>query len=986
MSIDPTIHEQIYRYFLQEAPELLQVIEQELFNLREDFSVNKVYTLMRATHTLKGAAASIGLETIKTLAHSLEDIFRAICRPDLSIDAEVEGLLFEGYECLRLALTAQLMGETVNDFEVLDRTAGIFAQLQEKLGNCFGQETHIPSSQELGFDLTQSIFEVGVTQRLDQLATAIATGNPEEVATLLRTKAEVFLGLAESLNLPGFGAIAQAVLATLDNSPEQALVIARVALANFQEARTAVLNGDRSEGGQPSSALQQLSGLHNNSFQQPQDVTVDAQQSVTQITLDTELQTPKGQMTDEPESLPPPSQPPITSTRSVRVNVEHLEQLNYFIGELLTNQNRESLQNEQLWVNVRVLLTKLQQHQQLLNQLQDLSTRQFSVPQQRLLVRDEQDNGRFDSLELTSYSEFHNLTQLLLEDSVQLGEATDAIEMFARQSQETLEKQRRLLTHTRDSLMEARMLPLGQLFGRFPRLLRQLEVMHKKEVTLNCRGSDALVDKAVVEKLYDPVLHLLRNAFDHGIESPTIRQNQGKQPEKGQIEICAYHQGRYLVVEVRDDGQGLDFEKIRAKAVERQLVSPEQASTLNEAQLTDFIFEPGFSTASSVNDLSGRGIGLDVVRTHLQAIRGSVAVDSRPNQGTTFKLQIPLSLTIANLLLCQAGDQTYALFANSIEEILIPTPDQIRSWEGGKVLRRGKGASVKLIPLYQLTKLLNYFSSITQGAIFPSKQSSVSKEQGMPVILIRYQEKLLGLEVDQLLGDQELVIRPLGQMIVAPRYIYGSSILPDGRLTLVLDASALMECLSQQQTDNDGDWAKPSALKGARPLVSSTPLILKSTLEQPRLLAQARAALPESPNPDSRERQKLSILLVDDSITTRQTLAFTLQKAGYQVLQARDGYEAFEQLRYHTDIKLVFCDIEMPRMNGFEFLKNRQQDPALVDIPVVMLTSRSSEKHRLLALQLGANAYITKPYLEHMLLATLADVLEKNTGVATGRE
>jgi CheY-like chemotaxis protein len=246
----------------------------------------------------------------------------------------------------------------------------------------------------------------------------------------------------------------------------------------------------------------------------------------------------------------------------------------------------------------------------------------------------------------------------------------------------------------------------------------------------------------------------------------------------------------------------------------------------------------------------------------------------------------------------------------------------------------------------------------------------------MPVILIRCQDKLLGLEVDQLIGDQELVIRSLGAMIIPPRYIYGSCILADGRLTLVLDGSTLMESLSEQQTDHPTNSN----------LASSTSVILTNRIEQPRLLSSARVALPESPNSDYEERPKITILLVDDSITVRQTLALILQKAGYQVLQAKDGYEAIEQLRYHTNIQLVFCDIEMPRMNGFEFLKNRQRDRALADIPVVMVTSRSSEKHRLLASQLGANAYITKPYLEHMLLETLADILEKNTEVVARRE
>ncbi|NMG20766.1 hybrid sensor histidine kinase/response regulator [Brasilonema bromeliae] len=1040
MTHDPTIQEQSHRYFLQEAPELLQVIEQELFTLREDFSVNKVYTLMRATHTLKGAAASICLETITTVAHTLEDVFRAICKPDLSIDQEVEALLVESYECLRLLLTAELTGGSIDDNDILDRIARIFAQLQEKLGDCFAEEAYLPDSQELGFDLTQSIFEVGVTQRLEELATTISSGHPEQVATTLRVQAEIFFGLAESLNLPGFKAIAQTALTALDNYPEQAMVVGYVALANFQEARKAVLNGDRSQGGEVSLALQKLGERLHDVPQVSKNAPVKAQESVrqrerggfpktnpgkvTQTTPDTESDTEESAndhlTTHQPDSFAPsavefgakeseevtlteeqepvrtsphllissPPQPAISSsTRTVRVNVGELEQLNYHVGELLTNQNRQFLQNEQQLTVVRVLLLKLQQHQQLLHQLQDLSQRQFSVPEQQWLFRNGQDKGYFDSLELTtSYTEFHHLVQSLLEDMVQLGETTDAIEMFTRQSQETLEKQRRLLTHTHDSLMEARMLPLGHLFERFPRILHQLEVIHKKQVTLNFRGSDTLVDKAVVEKLYDPLLHLLRNAFDHGIELNSIRQKRGK-PEKGQIEISAYQQGKYLVIEVRDDGQGLDFETIRAKAVERQLVSPEQASNLNEAQLTEFIFQPGFSTASNINDLSGRGIGLDVVRIHLQTIKGSVEIYSQFSQGTMFRLQVPLSLTIANLLLCQAGNQIYALFTNSIEEILIPKADQIRSWEEGKVLQWSQDGLMKLIPCYQLTKVLNYFSSVTQPSVFSTKSNGISHKQEKPIILIRSQDKLFGLEVDQLIGDQELVIRPLGAMIVPPPYIYGSSVLPDGRLTLVLDGLALMEYLSKRQKQDDSDWGRNSALWGERHFVSPTPLMFTSRIEQPRLLSQASTARTEAPTlSHHKPRPKKTILVVDDSITVRQTVALTLEKADYQVLQAKDGYEAIELLQGHTDIHLVFCDIEMPRMNGFEFLKNRQQDPALANIPVVMLTSRSSDKHRQLAFKLGANAYITKPYLEHILLTTLRDVFEKDTGVVARRE
>lgn len=1110
MTSDPTIREQSYRYFLQEAPELLQVLEQDLFSLRDSYSINKIHNLMRTTHTLKGAAASVGLETIKSVAHSLEDIFKALFNPDVSIDPEVEALLFEGYECLRLPITAQLTGGQVNDTEILDRTAAVFAQLQDKLGDCFSQEAHIPSSVELGFDVTQSIFEVGVSQRLEELAVVIASADPSAIATTLRTQVGVFQGLAESLNLPGFGAIAQAAIMALDADPDQAMIIAQTVLEDFRAGQEAVLNGDRTQGGQPSLTLQQLAGLTTPSawveigakhiqiqeLDEAEDFVVDfptvssqpssshpptestevdseaqAEETINSLLEviwggetvgDTETSEQEQEIESSQEREPaaaytppqaaPSSQPPEVTVETassrrvrtdseptpmpqrevgshsstVRVNVEHLEHLNYSIGELLTNHNLQELQNEQLQAAVRVLLTRLKQHEQRLSQLQDWSDRLFIDAEKRRLrelgvrsgdrgygeletrarewgVQDSLDVGmrnigkmlshdssiqnpgryfssdetsfapkskihnQFDSLELDRYNEAQLLVQLILEDAVQLAEASEAIDLFSTQSTQTLGKQRRLLTSTRDSLMEARMLPLGEIMSRFPRVLQQLEALHDKSVVLELRGTDVLVDKVVAEKLYGPLLHLVRNAFDHGIELPALRRQRGKS-EKGLIEMHAYYQGKSLVIEVRDDGQGLNYESIRQRAVELQLVTPQEVNRLNETQLTDFLFEPGFSTASQVNDLSGRGMGLDIVRAHLNTLQGTVSVHSEPQRGTTFLLQIPLSLTITKLLVTQAGERIYALLSDAIEQILIPQSHQIRSWEGGKVLQWGKDKEERLIPVHSLSKILNYFSQLPESFISHSRRPVVGQEQLMPIILIRCQEKLVGLEVDQLIGEQELVIRPLGSMITPPSYVYGGSILADGRLTLVLDGAALMQQVFDQQTEVRTDQV----------VASSTAHLLPFSPQQRQLPSHPRAALPASPEPDFRTRANKRILLVDDSITLRQTLALTLQKAGYQVLQAKDGYEAIEQLQHQVGIQLVICDIEMPRMNGFEFLKYRQQDAVLASIPVFILSSRSGEKHRLIASELGATDYITKPFLEHKLIAKVTDVIENN--------
>ncbi len=950
MTNDPTIREQSYAYFLQEAPLLLQVLEQELLSLREDWSITKVHTLMRATHTLKGAAASVGLEGIKAVAHSLEDIFKALCKPDISIDQETEALLFEAYECLREPLVAQITGVSSNDAELFDYSAAIFSQLQEKLGDCF-DSAYIPTSTELGFDVTQSIFEVGVAQRLEEIAKAIASGQPEEIASTLQTQAEVFLGLAESLNLPGFGAIATTAIAARARHPDQVLIIAQTALEDFQQGRASILAGDRTEGGNPSFVLQELAGGEAGGAEgaEEADSLLDAIWNIP----DFEEEEPT---IDEPEFEIIPAltyendsneqhKQNSTSTSipdTVRVNIKHLERLNYLIGELLTNQNRQSLEDEKLQGGIQELSTRLQQHQQMLEELGDY----------------------FELQEIELDSHIHLLVHSLLENVEQLQAATNTIDLVAHQSNQLLEKQSRLLTNARDDCLEARMVPLGDVFSRLPAVLQQLSTLHGKSVALKLGGTEILVDKTIAQKLYDPLLHLVRNAFDHGIEPLEVRQQQGKN-QTGQIEIRAFNQGSNLMIEVRDDGQGLNFEQIRQQAVDSKIVSPQQSYQLNEAQLIDLLFEPGFSTATTVSNLSGRGIGLDVVRAQLQALQGAVTVHSQPLQGTTFLLQIPFSLTMAKLFLCQAGSKIYAVLSDTVEQILMPSSPQIPSWEEG-ILRWGKDADEKLIPGRKLEQILNYFSAVTAPQTAPTAENfNADTWQLGQIMLLRYQDKVLALEVDQIIEEQELVIRPLDSIIVPPCYIYGGSILASGQLALVIDGAALTKYVFDQNSN--------ASTKVAPITHTSDSFVSLITPTSSNYLSPQQPSQPDL----GFKNRAVKVLLVDDSLTWRETLALTLQNSGYQVVQVGDGYEALEQLRSHSHIQLVICDLEMPRMNGFEFLNHRRQDPILSQIPVIILTSSTGEKHRLVASELGATVYMKKPYLEQELLATVADLISK---------
>ncbi|MDV3348462.1 hybrid sensor histidine kinase/response regulator [Leptothoe sp. LEGE 181152] len=1030
MTSASALNQQVPAYFLQEASELLQQIDCELQTLRQGFGIQKMHSLMRAAHTLKGAAASVGLDGIKTTTHSLEDAFKALCAPDANLTPVVEGLIFEAYDCLQLLLSVQLTNSEIDESEVLDRMASVVTQLQENLGDQFGQDAYLPTSTELGFDMTQSIFEMGVNQRLDDLENALKTPDSESLNALLQSQADVFFGLAESLNLPGFGEIARVTVTALKNRPNQVVQIAKVALKDYRSAQTLVLQGDRNQGGAPSKALQKFSkqnsskrrvqektqyrqakssrihqksskaswnnrlwtwlnqpmawkkplGKHHSQVAQsdaiesptvleeslavpenmsrdravvaqtpdtiwstsplPDAVTVDAQQissPATQVENDSSGPEPSllsQQQAERPDSVVPANELP-QNTATLRVSINHIEQINHTIGELLTQQSRQALFNEHMTAAMKTLLTHVSFQRQQLRKLQRQPAYTSTMIDTPQLKPTEQ---QFDALELDHYSEQQLLVQATLDTMVQQIESVEAMELFVQQNNQSLEKQQRLVNDLRETMLDARMQPLGNLLHRFHQVLTRLTTQHSKLVSLKIQGGDVLVDKAIVDKLYNPLLHLVRNAFDHGIESPEMRQQQGK-PEKGQIKLSARQTGRYLVIKIQDDGQGLNLNAIRQKAIDNQLITTSEAQHLTSTQISDLIFETNLSTANYVNDLSGRGVGLDVVRTQIQTLRGTVTVTHQHGQGTCFTIKIPTNLTIAKLLLCRAGERLYALMTDTIEQILIPRAEQLKTRNNRKVLSLQVKDKDQFILVVPLSEALAY-----NGLLPISQQLDINKTSDIsPVILIRYKNRLVGLEIDQLIGEQELVIRSLGTLATTPSYIYGCSILPDGRLSLVIDGTTLVLKVLQNFSQHA---TKTGNSKG------------------------------EQRAPRKSHVTKQSILIIDDSITVRNTLTKALQNAGYWVLQAKEGNEALQKLQ-HTDVAAILCDLEMPGMNGFEFLKARQHTPKIASVPTIMLTSRTGMKHRQLAQELGATGYLTKPYITPQLLTTLTNVLEQ---------
>jgi len=494
------------------------------------------------------------------------------------------------------------------------------------------------------------------------------------------------------------------------------------------------------------------------------------------------------------------------------------------------------------------------------------------------------------------------------------------------------------------------MLPLDSILQRFPRTLRDLSSKYHKPVELKLEGTGVLVDKAVLEKLSDPLLHLLRNSFDHGIEDSQTRIGRGKSAT-GSIEINAYYQGNQTVIEVKDDGKGLDLTRISQKGVEQGLITAQAASSATPEQLFELIFEPGFSTASKVSELSGRGVGMNIVRSQVESLKGRISVTSIPGTGSTFTLRLPLTLTIAKLLVCSLGHSAFAIPSDSIEEIIIPLPDRLKIANGQRFL----DLNGRLVPVYSLPKLLGYNCPIpdldSNSNVF--KSIAPPEDWAAPLLLVRRGQKLYALEVVRLLSEQELVIKPYGRAIAAPIYSYGCTILSDGSLIPAFDGSALIgSLLGEQPTETVSNLVEENSL-----LAGAENEGLVNEIDFERQMTALK-----------------TIMVVDDSTALRRTMALTLEKEGYRVVQQKNGKEALNGFKQNPELDLIICDVEMPVMNGFEFLGMRRRDSALSQVPTFMLTSRSGIKHRNLAKQLGADGYFTKPYVEQDFLRSIAEI------------
>lgn len=470
-----------------------------------------------------------------------------------------------------------------------------------------------------------------------------------------------------------------------------------------------------------------------------------------------------------------------------------------------------------------------------------------------------------------------------------------------------------------DRVRRVRMLPIATLFNPFARMVRDLGRQQNKDILLIVEGADTEIDRQVLEKIKDPLTHLLRNAVDHGIEPAAIRRERGK-PLQGLIRLSAVQRGNRISLQVSDDGGGLDLPALRQAAVTQGLLSAQAAASLDDQQAAQLIFQAGLSTAQKVTDLSGRGLGMDIVRQNLEDLHGIIEVDPGPGRGTTITLHLPLTLATTHVLLIKAAHLLLALPTVNVERILRIQLAQIGSLSGRPAIQ----VEGRLAPLVSLTQVLG----------LPESQTAFEPDQKIPVVVLGAAEKRVAFWVDALLGTQEVVIKNLGFPLQRVRNVAGASILGSGQILMVLNVIDLIKSV------------------------------------------QTHSAAPRLSPVEKLKTSRHRLLVVDDSITTRTLEKNILENAGYQVAVAVDGQEAWDLLQ-NTPLEAVISDISMPEMDGFALTEKIKQNEVTRHLPVILVTSLEDAQHKLRGLEAGADAYLVKSSFDHQ---ELLDTLQRLIG------
>lgn len=624
-------------------------------------------------------------------------------------------------------------------------------------------------------------------------------------------------------------------------------------------------------------------------------------------------------------SAPCADDQPANKSPLVRVRADILDRLVNQAGEVSIARSR--LENEvgAMRATLGDVSDNLSRLRRQLREIEMQAESQIASSMSRMADVNERD---FDPLEFDRFTRLQELTRMMAESVNDAASLHEHLSHSVNHASDDLVVQARLTRDLQRDLMRVRMVPFASIAERLFRVARQSAKEVDKRVNLDLRGGGVEIDRGVLERMAAPFEHLLRNAIAHGVEPRAARTAAGKS-ETGELLMEVAQQGNEVVIEFSDDGAGLDLERIRAKGVASGLLA--EGEDVTEAQVADLIFEPGFTTAEALTELSGRGVGMDIVQSEAQALGGRVDLESTPGQGTRFVIRLPLTLAVTQVVLVAAGGRSYALPAILVEQVQQMNGEALAAAHqvghlNGHVALHGRQAALHYLP-----------------ALLGDIDMQPQVNQSAPVMMLKNGTERLALQVDEVLGNREVVVKNIGPQLARMAGIAGATVLGSGDIVLILNPVALLHHLAQNP-EARAQYAQ--AVHGDTDADAGT-------------ATRAHAA---------------TVMVVDDSMTVRRVTGRLLEREGYRVLLAKDGVDALEQLREHQP-DLLLVDIEMPRMDGFDLTRQVRGDERTAGIPIIMITSRSADKHRNYALDLGVDAFFGKPFQEPELLETMEKLL-----------
>jgi len=926
-----SIDDDLWGAFQEEASEHFTRIATGLAVLESHEDLETLKTIRRSFHQLKGASGVIGMRNTSKLNAGMQKILDRIFDGEASYDRSLLPLFQRTFEAVLEAVGGK--GTGVN---LQDRAAALLAEFDtantpapaapEKPASAPVHRVAAPAGSadhvEVGDDLWDAFHQEAEEHlsAVGELLRSMEHHAPStETVQAMRRSVHTFKGACGVVGMRLTSSVAHRMEDALDALYENRLQytsdLAPLLFATYDILTDAVANR-----GIPAAHVPKL-----------EEVLVGYElilQNVTGATIPAEPAVAEKTAEIEQPQLPEVSVTHKRATQFVRAPLERVDELVRLVSELVIHRSRfeqylstyvHEVGELQLSIERLTRISRKFQSDYEASALQEASRRAFvTVGGRNFNAMDD-----FDSLEFDRYTEFHLLSRDLAETTGDVNNAGTRLNELTADFDSYLNRLSTLTGEVEDRLMRLRMLPLRNLSSRLHRTIRVTADRRNKLVDLVIEGESVELDKTVLEEMAGPIDHLLRNAVDHGIETAARRKQQGKS-ERGTIHLRAYHEGTQVVLQIRDDGKGIDLNQLRESAVRLGFVSVEDVASLSDQEVYSLIFLPGFTTAGEVSEVSGRGVGMDVVKSTVSKLKGTLSVASERGKGTAFTIRLPMTLALTRVVLVKTGVETYAIPLSAISQVLRIEPEQLERVGRKPVLRLGG----KILPTMHLAEVI--------GQQLPPDANLTR----LKAVVLNIGEQRLALLVDQVLEAREVVVKNLGTMLGRVHAVTGATIMGDGAVVLILNPNDMLH-------------------------------------QQHAVTPQVRLRTP-APAQSKQTKETYEVLIVDDSPSVRRVLTNLIRNSGWNPHQAKDGMDALEMIHsgaVRPDVLLL--DIEMPRMDGYELTAALRNMPHHRDTPIIMLTSRAGDKHRKKAFELGATDYMVKPYQDDELVATVRRVASK---------